>query len=163
MAALVALDADILGLIELENSEGVEPLAAIVDGLNAINGPGTYAYINTGNIGTDTIKVGIIYKPSKASPLHAHAIIDSSVDPRFVDTLNRPSLAQSFVENSTGEVMTLVVNHLKSKGCGWARPAATSTAATARAAGTRPAPRPPRRSSTGWRPIRPASTTTTSW
>ena len=52
------------------------------------------------------------------SPIGAHAIIDSSVDPRFVDTRNRPSLAQSFVENSTGEVMTLVVNHLKSKGCG---------------------------------------------
>jgi predicted extracellular nuclease len=118
MAALDALDADILGLIELENSEGVEPLTAIVDGLNAINGAGTYAYIDTGNIGTDTIKVGIIYKPAAATPLGAHAIIDSSVDPRFVDDLNRPSLAQTFVENSTGEVMTIVVNHLKSKGCG---------------------------------------------
>ena len=118
IAALDKLDADVLGLIELENSEGVEPLAAIVDGLNAVNDPDTYAYVNTGNIGTDTIKVGIIFKPASVRPLGAHAIIDSSVDPRFVDTRNRPSLAQSFAERSTGEVVTLVVNHLKSKGCG---------------------------------------------
>ena len=97
MAALVALDADILGLIELENSEGVEPLAAIVDGLNAIKGPGTYAYIDTGNIGTDTIKVGIIYKPAKATPARVPTtIIDSSVDPRF-DRHPQPPVARPVV------------------------------------------------------------------
>jgi uncharacterized protein len=49
-------------------------------------------------------------------PLNAFALIDSSVDPRFDSTLNRPSLAQSFVD-ANGEVFTVVNNHFKSKGC----------------------------------------------
>ena len=52
LTALAGLDADVIGLNELENSTGVEPLASIASGL-----PG-YAYINTGTIGTDAIKVG---------------------------------------------------------------------------------------------------------
>ena len=43
-------------------------------------------------------------------------MLDSSVDPRFNDDHNRPTLAQSFTEISTGEDLTLVMNHLKSKG-----------------------------------------------
>ena len=62
---LSGLDADIIGLNELENSTGVEPLASIVSGL-----PG-YAYINTGTIGTDAIKVGMIYRPR---PSHRSAL-----------------------------------------------------------------------------------------
>jgi predicted extracellular nuclease len=34
-----------------------------VAGLNAMLGAGTYAYIDTGVIGTDAIRVGLIYKP----------------------------------------------------------------------------------------------------
>jgi hypothetical protein len=117
LEALVQLDADVLGLIEQENTTGVEPLADIVDGLNGILGAGTYDYIDTGTIGTDVIKVGIIYKPGSVTPYGAHAVLDSSVDPAFDDELNRPALAQSFLENATGEVFTVVVNHLKSKSC----------------------------------------------
>ena len=40
--ALESLDADIVGLMELENSAGVEPLADIVSGLNDRLGAGTY-------------------------------------------------------------------------------------------------------------------------
>ncbi len=50
LQALVGLNADVIGLNELENSSGVEPLADIVDGLNDLLGAGTYAYINTGTI-----------------------------------------------------------------------------------------------------------------
>ena len=50
LAALAGLDADVIGLNELENTTGVEPLADIVAGL-----PG-YAYIDTGTIGTDAIR-----------------------------------------------------------------------------------------------------------
>ena len=120
LAALVQLDADVLGLIEQENSDGVEPLADIVAGLNDVLGAGTYDYVDTGTIGTDVIKVGIIYKPGSVTPYGAHAVLDSSVDPAFDDELNRPALAQSFLENASGEVFTVVVNHLKSKGCGGA-------------------------------------------
>ena len=118
LRAISQLDADVVGLVELENTSGVEPLVDIVTGLNATAGPGTYDYIETGTIGTDAIKVGIIYRPAAVTPTGDHAIIDSGVDPRFDSSRNRPSLAQSFVENDTGEVVTVVVNHLKSKSCG---------------------------------------------
>ena len=44
----------------------------IVSGL-----PG-YAYINTGTIGTDAIKVGLIYRPAKVTPVGDFKILDSS-------------------------------------------------------------------------------------
>lgn len=115
VSALLEIDADIFGLVELENTTGVEPLADIVAALNAIQGADTYDYIDTGTIGTDVIKVGIIYQPGLATPVGDYAIFDSSVDPLFDDSLNRPALAQSF--SSDDEVFTVVVNHLKSKGC----------------------------------------------
>jgi hypothetical protein len=110
LAALAGLDADIIGLNELENTTGVEPLADIVAGL-----PG-YAYINTGTIGTDAIKVGLIYRPAKVTPVGSFKVLTSAVDPRFLDTKNRPALAQSFEDVATGARFTVVVNHLKSKG-----------------------------------------------
>jgi hypothetical protein len=110
LAALAGLDADIIGLNELENSTGVEPLADIVAGL-----PG-YAYINTGTIGTDAIKVGLIYRTAKVAPVGEFQILDSTVDSRFIDTKSRPVLAQSFQDLSTGGIFTVAVNHLKSKG-----------------------------------------------
>ena len=79
---------------------------------------GTYAYIQTGDIGTDEIAVAIIYQPAEVSPLGDFAILDSSVDPRFIDTRSRPALAQTFTETATGAVFTVAVNHLKSKGSG---------------------------------------------
>jgi predicted extracellular nuclease len=112
LEALEGLDADVIGLMEMENTPGVEPLADIVAGL-----PG-YAYIDTGVIGTDAIRVGIIYRTSTVQPVGDYAILDSSVDARFVDTRNRPALAQSFEENATGAIFTVAVNHLKSKGSG---------------------------------------------
>lgn len=119
LAALVGLNADIIGLNELENSTGVDPLGnpnGIVEGLNALLGPGTYAYINTGTIGTDAIKVGMIYKPAKVSPVGAYQILDSTDDARFIDTKSRPALAQTFEDLSNGQRFTVVVNHFKSKG-----------------------------------------------
>ncbi|HEX6256466.1 MAG TPA: ExeM/NucH family extracellular endonuclease [Euzebyales bacterium] len=114
LAALAAIDADVFGLIEMENTTGVSPLADIVDGLNDLLGPGTYDYIDTGTIGSDAIKVGIIYKPANVTPVGDYAILDSSVDPRFLDEFNRPVLAQTFADD--GGVFTVAVNHLKSKG-----------------------------------------------
>jgi len=115
VAAITAIDADVFGLIELENSDG-ETLSVLVDALNGVAGPGTYDYVDTGFIGTDAIKVGFIYKPSAVVPDGPYAILDSSVDPSFIDTLNRPVLAQTFRETATAGVITLAINHLKSKG-----------------------------------------------
>ena len=116
LAALAGLDAAVIGLNEMENTTGVEPLADIVAGLNAIFGAGSYAYINTGTIGTDAIKVGLIYRPGEVTPVGDFQVLTTEVDPRFLDNYNRPTLAQTFKENSTGSRFTVVVNHLKSKG-----------------------------------------------
>ncbi|MBK8984725.1 MAG: ExeM/NucH family extracellular endonuclease [Chloroflexi bacterium] len=114
--AIVALDADIVGLMEMENHFQDAALQNLVQGLNDAAGAGTYAYINTGVIGTDAIKVALIYQPANVTPAGAYAILDSAVDPTFIDTLNRPVLIQTFAENGTGELVTVAVNHLKSKG-----------------------------------------------
>ena len=116
LSALSQLDADVIGLNEIENTPGVDPAQNLVDGLNDIFGPGTYATIDTGTIGTDAIKVGIIYRTATAVPVGSHAILDSTVDPRFIDTKSRPVLAQTFEEIATGGRFTVAVNHLKSKG-----------------------------------------------
>jgi len=118
VAAMVAIDSDIYGLMEIENEHpgGVDAVADLVDGLNAIAGAGTYAYIETGSIGTDAIKQAILYKPAAVTPVGAYKILDSTVDSRFIDTLNRPVLAQVFRDNATGDEFVVAVNHLKSKG-----------------------------------------------
>jgi len=110
LTALSGLNGDIIGLNELENSTGVEPLDSIVSGL-----PG-YDYIHTGTIGTDAIKVGLIYRPAVVTPVGTFKLLTSVVDPRFIDTKSRPSLAQTFEVNATGARFTVVVNHFKSKG-----------------------------------------------
>lgn len=110
LAALAALDADVIGLTEIENTPGVEPLADLVAGL-----PG-YAYIDTGLIGSDAIRSGLVYRNADVTPVGGFQTLDASDDARFLDTLNRPSLAQTFQVIATGERMTVVVNHFKSKG-----------------------------------------------
>ncbi len=113
LAALEAIDADIVGLIELENDEGIA-IADLVVGLN--DAGGSYDFIDTGAIGGDAIKVGIIYKTDTVMPAGSFAILDSTVDPRFIDDKNRPVLAQSFVEKASAARFTVAVNHFKSKG-----------------------------------------------
>ncbi|HJS18135.1 MAG TPA: ExeM/NucH family extracellular endonuclease [Anaerolineales bacterium] len=119
ISAIEGLDADVIGLMEMENN-ATTAIQNLVDGLNAATAPGTYAFIDTGTIGTDAIKVGLIYRPASVTPIGAYAILDSNVDPTFIDTLNRPVLAQTFEELATGAKFTVAVNHLKSKGsaCG---------------------------------------------
>ena len=120
LAAITGLDADIVGLNELENTTGVEPLGdptnGIVAGLNAMLGAGTYTYIDTGVIGTDAIRVGLLYKPARVFPVGGFQILDTSVDPRFRDSKNRPVLAQTFEDPVNGGRFTVAVNHFKSKG-----------------------------------------------
>jgi uncharacterized protein len=130
IAAIVNMDVDVMGLIEIEN-DGYGADSAIqdlVDKLNAETAPGTYAIIdvdaNTGQVnalGVDAIKVGLIYKPASVTPVGttaalntgAFGLIETSVG---LTQRNRPALAQSFMQNSNGAVFTVVVNHLKSKG-----------------------------------------------
>jgi predicted extracellular nuclease len=115
LAAISAINSDIIGLVELENNASAS-IADIVSGLNSLLGSGTYTYVNTGTIGTDAIKVGLIYKPAKVTTVGTYKILDSSVNPAFIDTRNRPVLAQTFRHTASNEVLTVAVNHLKSKG-----------------------------------------------
>ena len=117
IAALKAIDADVVGLMEIENdATGNSAIEDLVAGLNNATAPGTYAFIDTGVIGGDAIKVALVYKPAAVSPVGLHRIITSAVDPRFDDTRSRPSLAQTFRQNASGGKLTVIVSHLKSKG-----------------------------------------------
>ena len=126
VAALAEIGADVFGLIEIENS-GVAgfpgndtgapntAVSTLTDALNAAVGPGTYAYIPTGPIGTDAITTALLYKPSAVTPVGDFQLMDESKDPRWLDDRNRPGLTQTFADADGGE-LTVVVNHLKSKG-----------------------------------------------
>ncbi len=116
LAALAELDADVVGLMEMENSLGVEPAADLVNGLNERLGAGTYAYVDTGVVGTDAIRVGMLYKPGTVIPVGNFDILSSADDLRFDDTKSRPMLTQTFDEIASRERFTVSVNHLKSKG-----------------------------------------------
>lgn len=116
--ALLAIDADIIGLVEIEN-DGYGVDSAIQDLVNGLNDNGqNYALVDPGvaQIGTDAIAVGFIYKADRVQTVNAAAILDSSVDSRFIDTKNRPALAQTFKAVESEGVLTLAVNHFKSKG-----------------------------------------------
>jgi uncharacterized repeat protein (TIGR01451 family) len=114
---ICAINADIFGLVELENTTAS---ATITDLLGAVNtlcgGAHPYDFVNTGGtLGTDAIRVQLIYRTGIVSPVGPPL---SDLDPVH----NRPPTAQTFdvVEAghpSFGQRFTVVANHLKSKGC----------------------------------------------
>jgi predicted extracellular nuclease len=108
-AALNGLDADVVGLMEVENN-GDTAVKALVDRLNQAAGAGTYAWVRHPSPGTDAIHVALVYKPAKVTPAGAAR---SSADPVF----DRPPLVQTFRPASGGTPFTVIVNHFKSKGC----------------------------------------------
>jgi predicted extracellular nuclease len=115
IAAIVALDADVVGLMEIEN-DGSGPTSAIadlVDGLNEATAPGTWDWID--DPATDVakpdepIKTALIYRPGVVEPV---GVSLSDTDPSF----ERYPVAQTFRLIDNGEVVTVLVNHFKSKG-----------------------------------------------
>lgn len=116
-AALSALNADVLGLMEIEN-DGYGETSAIADLINRLNtklGADTYRFVQvpgTTKLGTDAITVGMIYKPSKVTPVGNAVTTAEGV----FGYGNRQPLVQTFRQNSNNEVFTLAVNHFKSKG-----------------------------------------------
>ena len=111
VAAITAIDADVVGLMEIQNDNVA--LQNLVNALNAKVGSTVYAPITGvtgGGTGTDAIAVSMIYKPAKVSPVGA-AISDSN------SIHNRPPLAQTFQSVAEGEKFSVLVNHFKSKSC----------------------------------------------
>jgi uncharacterized protein len=126
VAALAKMNADVVGLIEIEN-DGYGPnsaLRSLVDALNAATAPGRYSLIDadarTGRInalGTDAIKVAFIYQSARVKPVGNTAALNSVEFVNGGDSAprNRPALAQAF-EQADGARFIAVVNHFKSKG-----------------------------------------------
>jgi hypothetical protein len=123
VAAITAIDPDVLGVVEMQNN-GFGPnsaLAHLVARLNEATAPGTYAYIDAtvpGGIGTDAIMNAIIYKPAKVTPVGATAVLNTQefIFAGNARPGNRPAVAQAFQQNSNGARFILGVNHLRSKG-----------------------------------------------
>ncbi|QOR47970.1 ExeM/NucH family extracellular endonuclease [Trueperella pecoris] len=114
VAELNLLDAAVIGLNEIENNgTAVETLVAA---LNKASEPGKWAAIKTGKVGTDAITTALIYQPKLVQPVGNFDILTKNVDSRFIDTKNRPTIAQTFKHLATNETITIAVNHLKSKG-----------------------------------------------
>jgi predicted extracellular nuclease len=120
VSAILALDADIVGLIEIEN-DGDGPDSAVASLVNALNeaaGEDRYAYVpdpeglNILGEGGDAIKQAIIYTPATVRPTS-----DPVTTTRPPYDERRPPVAQAYIEEESNEQFVLVVNHFKSKGC----------------------------------------------
>lgn len=112
--ALVALDADVIGLLELENN-GYDSNSAISTLLRALNAVSQEPYemvTTTQAPGSDAIKVGIFYRKSRVT-----AIGDAATQTAAPFTqLHRPPIAQTFRHLASDTTFTFAVNHFKSKG-----------------------------------------------
>jgi predicted extracellular nuclease len=132
VAAIVGMDADVIGVNEIENDGygANSAIAHLVDRLNDATDPGTYAFIDvdaetgqTNAAGTDAIKVGFIYRVATVAPVGDTAVLntDAFVNGGDPAPRSRPSLAQTF-ETVDGARFIVDVNHLKSKGSACAAP-----------------------------------------
>jgi predicted extracellular nuclease len=109
---LKAMDADAVGLMEIENN-GDTTVEYLVGALNKAIGSPVYDYVRKpATTGTDAIRVAMIYKPGKLTTVGGAMSDGDSIN-------NRPPIAQTFKVNANGAKFSLIVNHLKSKGsCG---------------------------------------------
>jgi len=104
---LKAMDADAVGLMEIQNNGDIAA-TYLVDQLNLAIGSSTYAVVpKPASTGTDAIRVAMIYKPAKLT-LVGGALSDGDV------VNNRAPIAATFKANN-GAKFSLIVNHLKSK------------------------------------------------
>ncbi len=126
VAAITKTGADIIAFSEMENDGyGADSaIQTLVDKLNAATAPGTYAFIDadagTGQLnalGVDAIKVGLVYKTARVTPVGATAALNSAAFVNGGDSgiRNRPALAQAFAQ-ANGERVIVLANHFKSKG-----------------------------------------------
>ena len=108
---LVAIDADVVALMEIENN-GATALQSLVDALNLRAGAPTWAAVDepAGGSGGDAIRVAMIYKPARVTPVGPPRADRDAVH-------NRPPLAQAFEVHDGGARFNLVASHFKSRRC----------------------------------------------
>lgn len=116
IAALIALEADIIGLVEMENDGFGETsaLASLVTELNREVGEARWAYVDFGvsNIGTDAITNAIIYRQDVLQPQGMPAFTTQVL----FDYGSRAPVLQSFIDTRNGDGFQFLVAHLRSKG-----------------------------------------------
>lgn len=136
--ALTAMDADIVGLMEIENN-GFDAGSAIEDLVTELNAQFAdssdhYQFVEPSDkeknqdayFGSDAIMVGMIYRPAKvtlageakAVPMPEQHISGENPDgeKKTLNKYQRDSLIQRFMVND--QPLSVVVNHFKSKGSG---------------------------------------------
>ncbi|QZN84433.1 ExeM/NucH family extracellular endonuclease [Cellulomonas sp. C5510] len=125
VAAVNALDADVVGLMEIENSAVVdgdpdEALASLVGALNDSAGAGTWDYVpSSAELPAveqqDSITNALIYRPAEVEPVgDARALGTQSGEDQAFGNAREP-IGQSFVPVGGGDELFVVVNHFKSK------------------------------------------------
>jgi predicted extracellular nuclease len=141
VTAIRAINADVLGVIEMQNN-GADASSAIVDLVTAVNAgqpvADQYAAIADPATpefsGCDAIKVAFIYKPSSVTPANGTTATVGAVtvasgaaftvpngydgngdSSAAFDTNNRKPIAVTFTQNSNSAAFTAVMNHFKSK------------------------------------------------
>lgn len=114
VAALAALDADVIGLLEVENNgySAKGALAQLTAALNKVAAKPYRFIITTEQPGSDAIKVALLYRPSTVSVEGKAAMLLA----KPFDWGSRPPLAQSFRHLASNELVTVSINHFKSKG-----------------------------------------------
>jgi 5'-nucleotidase len=127
VSAINALDADVVGLMEIENSAALgestdEALASLVTALNADAGAGTWAFVPSSTelppaSEQDVITNAMIYKPASVMRVdQSRALGDQSAEGQAFGNAREP-IAQVFKQKyGKGEKFLVVVNHFKSKG-----------------------------------------------
>jgi predicted extracellular nuclease len=128
VAAIMGMNADIVGLVEIENLPGGDPddpdaathtpIRTLVEALNAGEGSEVWAWVGPANhYNAYPIRNEIIYRIGAVSQVGEPIALEhpafDAIGPSG-DPFGRPPLAQTF--DADGAEFTVVVNHLKSKG-----------------------------------------------
>lgn len=134
VAMLIGMDADAIGLMEIQNNGfGADSaLAALTRALNASSDKpagAVYDYVkgpfsdgtrdDVPGVGDDAITGAIVYRSDRVTPQGQALVASGAAYPAFSAAGgNRVPLAQTFTVPTAagGEAFTLVVNHFKSKG-----------------------------------------------
>lgn len=115
VAAIIALQADVIGLMEIENN--IEAEKRLVAALNTAIGKEVFAGcglpdgFSQAPGGQDGIRVGIIYRNDRIAPVGAVTMIE---DNAFHAA--RTPIVQTFKSKTADSSFAVIVNHFKSKG-----------------------------------------------
>ena len=113
VSAITALNADIVGVMEIEN-DGYGDSSAIAQLADSLGGNWSYVDPGLPQLGGDAIAVGFLYNADRVETVGDAATLATAP----FDDLNRQPLAQTFRAIDSDDALTIAVNHFKSKGCG---------------------------------------------